>query len=421
MSESASRGSSKFVVLARDCFLPSPRPGCGIWPCTYYTRRTGVELININCFMARCDIIEEGFARYSEDNGRTWGAAIPWPLRFDHPKGIGRRDTFIGYADPTADRFLLLGNEAYYPIVNDRPIDHMKTMRLCYRVSTDGARTWAIDEPVIHAGPGYDENHPMPDVVRGENCIMFGDLVNRPLKRPDGVILVPIQSSLRNPPPGVDLMKVGTFTDCLVLMGRWQADNRLTWTASERIKGDPEKSTRGYIEPTIAFLADGTILMVMRGSNATKPDLPGYRWAARSRDGGLTWSTPVPWTYDDGTPFFSPSACSQLVPYHDGRLFWVGNISPNNTSGNFPRFPLVIGEVDLKTGLLLKRTVTVADDRRDGECAHVTISNFQAREDRETGDLLIHTPRLFLHHICAAPGGEPDMTADSWLIRVGVK
>lgn len=419
MRKSAVRGASSFVVLARDCFLPSPKPGCGMIAFTYYTRRTGAALININVHMTRCDIMEEGFARYSEDNGRTWSAAMPWPLRFDHPKGIGRRDTFIGYADPTADRFLLLGNEAYYP--NDWAGDHFKTMRLCYRVSTDGARTWAVDEPVIHTGPGYDENHPLPDVVRGENCIMSGDLGCRPLMRSDGVILMPIQSSLRNLPPGVDLKKVGSFTDCLVLMGRWQADNRLTWTSSERVKGDPEKSTRGWIEPTLAFLADGTILMVMRGSNAGRPDLPGYRWVARSRDGGLTWSQPVPWTYDDGTPFFSPSSCSQLVPYHDGRLFWVGNISQNNPTGNFPRFPLVIGEVDLTNGLLLKSTVTVVGDQHAGECPHVTISNFLAREDRETGDLVVHTPRFFLHHISASPSGEPDMTADSWLYRVRVR
>lgn len=419
MSKPESSKSAPFVVLARDKFMPSPQPGCGVMAYTYYTRRTGTALIDFNTYTMRDDIIDEGVARYSEDNGRTWGSAVPLPLRFDHPKGIGRRDTFIGYADPTTDRFLLLNNEAYYP--RDHVSDQFKTMRLCYRVSTDGAKTWTIDEPVIHAGQGYDENHPMPDVMLGENSLMFGDLGCRPLLRPDGVLIVPIQSTLRNLPPGVDLKKVGSFTDCLALLGRWQPDGRLAWTASERVKGDPEKSTRGWIEPTIAFLADGTILMVIRGSNAGKPELPGRRWAARSRDGGLTWSAPVAWTYDDGTPFFSPSSCSQLIPYRDGRLFWVGNISPNNPDGNSPRFPLAIGEVDLNTGLLLKRTVTVVDDRRPGECEHVSISNFLTREDRETGDLIIHTPRFFVHRIYAAPGAEPDMTADSWLLRIGIK
>jgi hypothetical protein len=39
--------------------------------------------------------------------------------------------------------------------------------------------------------------------------------------------------------------------------------------------------------------------------------------------------------------------------------------------------------------------VTVIDDRREGESDQLTLSNFYAREDRETGDLLLHMPRLF--------------------------
>jgi hypothetical protein len=224
---------------------------------------------------------------------------------------------------------------------------------------------------------------------------MMGDLGQRSLTRSDGVLLIPVQST----PAGPDGVYINpgagyTYTDCMLLLGRWEG-NRLRWTCSDRIVGDPARTTRGLIEPTIAELADGSILMIMRGSNDVLPDLPAHKWMSLSHDGGQTWMAPEPWTYDNGVAFHSPSACSQLIPHSDGRLLWMGNLNELNSRGNRPRYPLVIGEVDRSSGRLLRDSVTVIDDRRDGESDQLTLSNFYAREDRETGDLLLHMPRLF--------------------------
>ena len=237
--------------------------------------------------------------------------------------------------------------------------------------------------------------HHLPGVRKGGNCVMIGDLGQRPLTSSDGVLLIPVQSSPADAEgdyinPGAGF----TYTDCLLLMGGWDGD-RLRWTCSQRIIGEPARTTRGLIEPTIAELADDSILMIMRGSNDAAHDLPGHKWMARSDDGGLTWATPAPWTYDDGHAFHSPSACSQLIPHSDGRLFWMGNITPQNPQGNRPRYPIVLGEVDRASGLLLRDSIAVIDDRRDGENELLTLSNFYTREDRETGDLLLHMPRFF--------------------------
>jgi hypothetical protein len=90
-------------------------------------------------------------------------------------------------------------------------------------------------------------------------------------------------------------------------------------------------------EPTLAALTDGRLMMVMRGSNDKKPSLPGYKWVSFSSDGGFHWSTPKPWTYHNGEPFFSPSACSQLLRHSNGKLFWLGHITAANPRGNRPR------------------------------------------------------------------------------------
>ena len=291
----------------------------------------------------------------------------------------------------------------------------MRNWTLHYSVSVDGGRTQTVNEQIIHEGQAYDAVHHLPGVRKGGNCVMIGDLGQRPLTRSDGVLLIPVQSSpadadgnYTNPGAGF------TYTDCLLLMGHWQGDH-LRWTCSQRIVGEPARTTRGLIEPTIAELADGSILMVMRGSNDAAHDVPGHKWMAQSHDGGQTWTTPAPWTYDDGVAFHSPSACSQLLPCSDGRLLWMGNITPRNPQGNRPRYPLVLGEVDRTSGLLIRDSVAVIDARQEGEHELLTLSNFYAREDRETGDLLLHLPRFF--------AGDPEagFGSDLSLLRITVR
>lgn len=64
----------------------------------------------------------------------------------------------------------------------------------------------------------------------------------------------------------------------------------------------------------------------------------------------------------------------------------------------------------------MRKSVTVIDDRQPGESEHLTLSNFYCREDRETGDLLLHMTRLFARDF--RRGGTIDWTADSLLYRI---
>jgi hypothetical protein len=119
-----------------------------------------------------------------------------------------------------------------------------------------------------------------------------------------------------------------------------------------------------------------------------------------------------PWTYDDGSKFFSPSACSQLLRHPSGRLFWLGNITPENPRGNRPRYPLVMGEVDRVSGLLRRTSVRTIDTLQQGEDPVLSLSNFYARVDRRTHEIAIHMTRLF---------ARPDeWSGDAYLYRVPV-
>lgn len=224
---------------------------------------------------------------------------------------------------------------------------------------------------------------------------MLGAVACAPVAAPDGGILLPVQitplapdGSLHNPGGGY------TYTDAAVLRGRWQG-NLLQWEMSDLIQGDPSRSTRGMDEGTLGFLDDGRLLMVLRGSNDRRPELAGLRWFSCSSDGGRQWTTPQPWSYTDGEAFFSPSSCSQLLRHSSGRLFWLGNIAPVNPRGNRPRYPFVIGEVDRRSGLLLRNSVRTIDTLQTGEDPNLSLSNFFAREDRRTGRIAVHMTRLF--------------------------
>jgi hypothetical protein len=406
----------KAEIVAREVFVPSPEAGIGVMGGSYYTTPDGGNLMSVHNYTSRSDTVDAAFVRRSGDNGRTWSEPVEWPTRFDHPRGTGRRHPRGGYVDPTTGRYFVVWTEGVLP--SDHPLEGMSQWKLHYSVSEDGGMTERVNEQIIHQGAEYDAVHHMPGITVGKNCLMMGDLGERPITRSDGVLLVPVQSSPVGADGEYDNPGAGfTYTDCLILMGRWKEDGSLAWTASERIVGDPSRTTRGLIEPTIAELADGSILMVMRGSNDARPELPGYKWMARSWDGGKSWTAPEPWTDTEGRAFYSPSACSQLIPHSSGRLLWMGNICEHNPAGNRPRYPIVLGEVDLGSGLLIRDSVTVIDDRRPGEDERLTLSNFYVREDRETGDLLLHLPRFFARGEGRTEGG---WTMDLYLYRIAI-
>ena len=384
----------------------------------YYCSVAGSELLCYLTYTSRSDTVEVCRVRRSTDNGRTWTEDRTWDMRFAHPEGTGRRHPRGGYVDPVTGRYVLIWTEGVLP--TDDPLEGLRHWTLHYAVSEDGDRSRIAEGQIIHDDPGFDGINHMPGITVGKNCMMIGDLGCRPLTRSDGTLIVPVQVS----PVGADGFYTNpgggyTYTDALVLLGRWKSSGQIAWECSSRIVGDPARSTRGMVEPTIVELDDGRILCVMRGSNDTRPDLPGYRWYAVSADGGESFGGLEPWTYEDGQPFYSPSSTSQLMRLGDGRLLWFGNLCTANPAGNNPRYPLVVAAVDPKTGLIQRDSVEMLDDRRAGESEWLTLSNFYVREERGTGDLLLYLPRAYARDF-RKPGETADFTFDLLEMRFQV-
>jgi hypothetical protein len=373
--------------IRRELFLRSPGKGTAVMAYAYYTRARGGDMMSIEQRWSRSDTVDVAYYRYSYDYGRSWSAPVEMRTGEKRSGGTWRKHPRGGWVDPATGRFLEFWLEGTLP--NDDPLEGLRQWNVYYRVSGGTPRQ------IIHKGAEFDERHPLPGVWTGKNCAMLGDNTCRPIPGKRGEILLPVEIS----PLGLDgaLYNPGggyTYHDSAVLHGRWNGD-RIEWEMSDLIRGDPERSTRGMDEPTIAEIEGGRLILVMRGSNDRKVELPSYRWVAFSTDGGWKWSRPEPWTYDNGEPFFSPSACSQLLRHSSGRLYWLGNINKANPRGNRPRYPFQVGEVERRSGRLIRNSVRVVDDLQPGENSLLTLSNFYAREDRRTREICVHMTRLF--------------------------
>ncbi len=378
-------------LVDKKIFIPSPKEGTTVSGGTFYSKPGGTDLVNVYSYSSQSDIMDTEYRRLSHDNGRTWTEPVEINARIEQEDGVLQRHIRGGICDPGNGKFVLFRNEAKLP--NGLVAEYLRYNTIFYSVSDDGGESFYLDKKLVQDEEGCDENHPLPGVYWSRNSYMLGDKTCIPVITSAGSILLPCQISPIGP-GGVYENPGGGYTygNTGIIEGKWKEDD-ISWQLKEVILGDPDCTTRGLLEPTLAELSPGRILAVMRGSNDSRPELKGVRWYSTSDDGGSTWRTAAPWKYTDGEVFFSPSSCSQLLSHSSGKLFWIGNISPENPKGNLPRYPFYIGEVDRETGLLYKDSLFKIDDKKSDDPEFLTISNFSAREDRETGHIVITLPR----------------------------
>ena len=405
-------------LQTRELFYQSPADGALALANTFYTTTDPLHKMRVRSVMTRSDTADSMDVSHSTDNGQTWSEPQSRETYKTTPTGVLRQYPQPGFVDPVTGQMLTIVMQANLP--SDDPREGVKNWFLRYRISDDAGHSNKVDEQVIQQGD-FTAEHPIDGIWVGKNCAMIGDLTCRPIRTRRGQILVPVQftpigpdGEYHNPGGGY------TYHEAAVLIGTWTHDHRITWEISSRVANDPEKSTRGCVEPTLAEMPDGRILMAIRGSNDVKPHLPSYRWYAVSQDGGYTWTPPQPWTYTNGDNFFSPSSCSQLLQHSNGNTYWLGNICAHNAHGNAPRYPLVIGQVDPDSLLLMKDTLTAIDDREPDESDLMSLSNFMAHEDRQTHEIILHMSRGFTKTTRPSPTENPiyDFTANAYLYRI---
>jgi len=398
-------------LLNREVILAAPPATC-IWGSTFYPNANSLELIGEGQHLKRSDTVECVTQQRSPDNGRSWSEATTTYNGQQTAGGVARKFVFPGYLCPHTNRLVRIYNEAVLP--NDSPGEARRYWRTLYSVSEDSGENTTFDGIMQQRGDEFSPNHPFPQIWHGKNALFRGALSGTFLTLDKSTFLAPLQCTLLDEKgnlyePGGGYGWYGT----IILQGCWRADGDIDWEQLALLQGDPTATTRGLIEGTLGMLDNGRLLLIMRGSNDVNHRLPGYKWCSYSHDNGRTWSQPAPWTFNDKSTLYSSSSCSQLVPHSSGALLWIGNISPSNPNGNWPRHPLVAGIVDKASGLLDQHSLCVIDTQHEDDHETLQLSNFYAREDRENGDLIVHCARL-AH---ASPQG---WQADAMIYRVKV-
>ena len=271
---------------------------------------------------------DEGYCRWSEDNGKTWSKPVSVYNRntpgretsVDLPSGRFAKCWDYSAANPTNAERIHIGTVRTLPegANPNTPQTYWRQTGMAYALSLDDGRSFGPALPLVKQGPEYSAEHPFDGLHHGKNQV-YG--IYEPLFLEDGRFLVPLELSVLEADGKTIYNPLGwDFSQIVVLIGK-RAGEACVWDSSRPLRADYDtQSTRGLCEPTLARLADGRVLMVMRGSNHKKPEMPSHKWTSLSADGGKTWSPPAPWTYEDKEPFFSPSSISQMVAHSSGRL-----------------------------------------------------------------------------------------------------
>ena len=265
--------------------------------------------------------------------------------------------------------------------------------KVWYRTSTDNGKEFSPVRQVIIGG--YTGNHPIDAVEIGRNG--FNVDYGRPIvKASNGEIMVPIGLHPWDNEKKKIYLPVENaygFQDAGVLIGSWMPDGSdVRWRFGNWLRIDHNLSTRGLSEPSIVELrTPGHFAMVARGSNLGRLELPCHTWLSFSRDYCRTWSAPRPLAYSDGSSFFVTTAQSALfTSTTTGKTYWIGNLNTKNPKASFPRYPLVIGEIDLDRFGVKRKTVSVIDTYQSGkDIETVQLSNFSIMEHKEKPEIIV--------------------------------
>ncbi len=398
--------------VRRERYVPHPAPGVAPDVVMTYVGG-GLRRREVHSTQSRSDIAATMSVRYSEDNGRTWSPFERLPGSEDLKQdGNGLEQLYYAaHFDAASGRTMdvvyqtiFLGDVAKALAGGFRGKESFFSHAF-YRLSTDVGRTWTdLRQLTYEKGPAFNPtNWAAPGFLRANQ----GAVGSTILSLADGRVAIPVSVPVRYEEDDVDKQvcarvpwmdaEKGFVSGVLCFFGTWNAQKKdFDWTHSEPVSVRRYVSTRGLLEPALAQLDDGALLLEMRGGNdrLDPTTYPGRRWISQSRDGGKTWSTVTDLRYDGGEPFYSPSAFSRMLrSSKTKKLYWVGNICAQPPKGNSPRFPLYIAEIDERNIALKKSTLTIIDDRGPTDTSELQLSNFSLVENRETKDLELFLTR----------------------------
>lgn len=380
------------IKIIKETFLSLDEKKRPAFPCfiTYIANEKPI-LIHRYCRVDYSDGYEDFVDIFSYDNGKTWTEPHL------HYKSIITKEGKIRYAESTG--FFDSETEKLITITDKRlyPKDKLNVDIPCsvvYEIYDPETKKWSGEIPL---------NFNLP----GGIAVSF----SHPIKTKKGRIVFPAQSWYTDK-NGKPIHYKGCWSPAgiiILIIAEYKKNGEIEWKLSKPVYPDLEKTSRGFYEPTIIELKNGNFAMILRGDNSMFPERPGYKWVCFSDDECMTWTEPIPLPFDDGDLIESSSTGSIIFrSIKNGKVYWMGNlcIERERPNGNWPRYPLIIAEVNEEPFYIKKGTIRVIDTRQKNEPPQLQLSNFRIYQDRENGDVVVFLSRF----------GENGFENNKWLI-----
>ena len=374
------------VKVKRELYVKHPRPGVAVNIGVCYVG-PGLERVESYCVAWRSDEPMEPKIRYSKDNGRTWSdfVLVPPGMTFREKYNISAGEGVAGLCDPASG--LNISIWLHQIIVKGPPAQHYYNHSFL-SVSEDNCRTWRKGQMLKYEqGADLDPNNPLDP-----------NFLNNNQMYPDGLIslsngtIVHVCSQV-NIPEDAPFAQWGRAVGSACFVVRWDPKERQYHFQRGNVVWIPRTDAISLIESEAAELVNGKVLVIW--SAHPFPGMPGRRWYSISNDGGLTLSEVKELKYDDTIHFYSPASSHKMIRHSvTGKLYWIGNITPEPALSRYPRYPLVIAEVDETIPALKRKTVTIIDDRQPQDSKQLSLSNFSLLENRQTHELELYLTRI---------------------------
>ncbi len=369
----------------KEMYLKHTSPRVAPWVSLQYVG-SKFELREVQGIERESDVGEQIKARWSTNNGASWTDFVQvQPSNKTNYNGVSVWEGECVSVYHDVSRLLV---QLWLRQIEIKGVYHNFTY---VRTSSDQGRTWTSPRQLRYEeGDVFDPAEPLKPGFLNHNegyagnnilCLSNGNLV----------LCLAHANALNDSKNTSRPWRLGS----LCFLGHWNsAQKDYEWRPGARVEISHEMSARGLMEPEVAELKDGRLLIVWRGStegwDGTSAKMPGRKFFSVSTDGAQTLSAPTEWKYEDGSSFYSPSSFHRMIRRQaTGKLYWLGNICAQAPSGNSPRYPLVIAEVNEEKAALNRSTVTAIDDRQLGQ-GDIQFSNFPLIEDRATHDLILH-------------------------------
>lgn len=141
---------------------------------------------------------------------------------------------------------------------------------------------------------------------------------------------------------------------------------------------------RGLYEPSLTFF-DGRFFLTLRNDKRA--------YVATSQD-GLSFRTPVPWTWDDGSDLGSYNTQQHWVTHRNGLFLAYTRRGADNDHIPRHRAPLFIAQVDPKRLTVLRATERILMPERGASLGNFSVVEVEPGQTWVTdSELMIHTDR----------------------------